>query len=162
MTLQGKNPEEALISAAIQNAFKKQEKQEDLKKVFPVKLTTVFMRLWKMNSHQKTINLLSICRKAGRLVIGFDAVKDAVIKGDVSCVLVTENISPKTLKEIKFFCGNSNTDIVGIDTNSDEMFNLLRKKVVVAAVTDLGFGKKFTELGRLVEKNSAEKDNCKP
>ena len=31
-----------------------------------------------MNSQQKTVNLLSICRKAGRLIIGFDAVKDAV------------------------------------------------------------------------------------
>lgn len=118
-----------------------------------------------MNSHQKTINLLSICRKAGRLIIGFDAVKDTVIKGDASCVLVTENISPKTLKEITFFCGNSNTDIVGIDTHSDEMFKLLGKKVVVAAVTDLGFGKKFRELGKIIQKEfkaTAEKDNCKP
>ncbi|MDE6103460.1 MAG: ribosomal L7Ae/L30e/S12e/Gadd45 family protein [Oscillospiraceae bacterium] len=118
-----------------------------------------------MNSHQKTINLLSICRKAGRLIIGFDAVKDAVIKGDVSCVLVTENISPKTLKEIKFFCGNLNTDIVNIGTDSDEMFNLFGKKVVVAAVTDLGFGKKFRELSRIIQENpkiTAEKDNSKP
>ena len=64
-----------------------------------------------MNSQQKTVNLLSICRKAGRLIIGFDAVKDAVTEGDVSCVLVSEDISQKTLKEIKYFCGNSNTDI---------------------------------------------------
>ena len=31
-----------------------------------------------MNSQQKIINLLIICRKAGKFVIGFDAVKEAV------------------------------------------------------------------------------------
>ncbi len=104
-----------------------------------------------MNSQQKTVNLLSICRKAGRLIIGFDAVKDAVTEGDVSCVLVSEDISQKTLKEIKYFCGNSNTDIIGIDMDSVDMHTLLGKKVVVAAVTDFGFGKRFSELGTLIQ-----------
>ena len=53
-----------------------------------------------MNSQQKTVNLLSICRKAGRLIIGFDAVKNAVTEGDVSCVLVSEDISHKTLRKL--------------------------------------------------------------
>lgn len=104
-----------------------------------------------MNSQQKTVNLLSICRKAGRLIIGFDAVKDAVTEGDVSCVLVSEDISQKTLKEIKYFCGNSNTDIIGIDMDSVDMHTLLGKKVVVAAVIDFGFGKRFSELGTLIQ-----------
>ena len=95
-----------------------------------------------MNSQQKTVNLLSICRKAGRLIIGFDAVKNAVTEGDVSCVLVSEDISHKTLKEIKYFCGNSNT-----------------------AVTDFGFGKRFSELGTLIQgrtKRTSKKDNDEP
>ncbi|MEI2988667.1 MAG: ribosomal L7Ae/L30e/S12e/Gadd45 family protein [Oscillospiraceae bacterium] len=118
-----------------------------------------------MNSQQKTVNLLSICRKAGRLIIGFDAVKNAVTEGDVSCVLVSEDISQKTLKEIKYFCGNSNTDIIGIDMDSVDMHTLLGKKVVVAAVTDLGFGKRFSELGTLIQgrtKRTSKKDNDEP
>ena len=118
-----------------------------------------------MNSQQKTVNLLSICRKAGRLIIGFDAVKDAVTEGDVSCVLVSEDISQKTLKEIKYFCGNSNTDIIGIDMDSVDMHTLLGKKVVVAAVIDFGFGKRFSELGTLIHgrtKRTSKKDNDEP
>ena len=112
-----------------------------------------------MNSQQKTVNLLSICRKAGRLIIGFDA------EGDVSCVLVSEDISQKTLKEIKYFCGNSNTDIIGIDMDSVDMHTLLGKKVVVAAVIDFGFGKRFSELGTLIQgrtKRTSKKDNDEP
>lgn len=118
-----------------------------------------------MNSQQKTINLLSICRRADRLIMGFDAVKDAVIEGDVSCVLVTEDISQKTLKELKFFCGNSNTDIIGIDMDSGDMFNVLGKEVVVVAVADFGFGKRFRELGKLIKgrtKRTSKKDDSKP
>ena len=114
-----------------------------------------------MNSQQKTVNLLSICRKAGRLIIGFDAVKNAVTEGDVSCVLVSEDISHKTLKEIKYFCGNSNTDIIGIDMDSVDMHTLLGKKVVI----DFGFGKRFSELGTLIQgrtKRTSKKDNDEP
>ena len=57
----------------------------------------------------------------------------------------------KTLKEIKYFCGNSNTDIIGIDMDSVDMHTLLGKKVVVAAVIDFGFGKRFSELGTLIQ-----------
>lgn len=115
-----------------------------------------------MNSQQKTINLLSICRKADKLVIGFDAVKDAALEGNVSCVLVTEDISQKTLKEVKFFCGNTGTDIVSLDMDSSEMFDVLGKEVVVAAVADFGFSKRFRELGKVIKgrtRRTSKKDN---
>ena len=94
-----------------------------------------------MNSQQKIINLLTICRKAGKLVIGFDAVKEAVYGGNASCVITASDISVKTLKEVKFFCNNSAVDVVysGLDS--------VGKKVVVAAVCDYGFAVKFKSLG---------------
>ena len=52
-----------------------------------------------MNSQQKIINLLTICRKAGKLVIGFDAVKEAVYGGNASCVITASDISVKTLRK---------------------------------------------------------------
>lgn len=73
-----------------------------------------------MNSQQKIINLLTICRKAGKLVIGFDAVKEAVYGGNASCVITASDISAKTLKEVKFFCNNSAVDVVYSGLDSDE------------------------------------------
>ena len=100
-----------------------------------------------MNSQQKTVNLVSICRKSGKLILGFDAVKEAAFEGDISCVLVTEDISLKTLKEVKFFCANTHTDIVKIDMTKEEMFDTVSKEVAVLGVADKGFAKKLSELG---------------
>lgn len=100
-----------------------------------------------MNSQQKTVNLLSICRKAGKLILGFDAVKEAAMEGDISCVIVTEDISLKTLKEVKFFCANTHTDIVKVDMTKEEMFDTVSKEVAVVGVADKGFAKKLAELG---------------
>ncbi len=100
-----------------------------------------------MNSQQKIINLLSICRKAGKIVSGFDAVKDAVFEGYVSCVIVTEDISQKTLKEVKFFCNNAKVDIVALDLSSIDMFDIAGKEVVVAGVCDFGFANRIRTLG---------------
>lgn len=100
-----------------------------------------------MNSQQKVINLLTMCRKAAKLVLGFDVVKEAIYEGNVSCVIVSDDISPNTLKEVRFICKNSNIDIVTIGLDSYEFFDAVGKKVVVAAVCDYGFSEKFKLLG---------------
>lgn len=80
-----------------------------------------------MNSQQKIINILTICRKAGKIIPGFDAVKDAIYEGNVSCVVVTEDISDKTLKEVRFICKNCNIDIVELELDSYDMFDAAGK-----------------------------------
>lgn len=108
-----------------------------------------------MNSQQKIINLLTICRKSGKLIYGFDAVKEAVYEGNVSCVLTTDDISPKTLKEVKFFCGNARIEIVELGLKSADLYGIFGKEIVVAAISDFGFAKRFKELGNdpLFKKN---------
>lgn len=104
-----------------------------------------------MNSQQKAINLLTICRKAGRVIMGFDAVKEAALEKGVSCVIVSDDISLKTLKEVKFFCNNTHTKIIKLDIDSADIFDALGKEVVVMAVVDFGFAKRFEEIGTLVK-----------
>ena len=104
-----------------------------------------------MNSQQKAINLLTMCRKAGRVIMGFDAVKDATLEKGVSCVIVAENISVKTLKEVKFFCNNTRTKIFKLGIDSGDIFNALGKETVVIAIADYGFAKRFEELGEVVK-----------
>ena len=53
-----------------------------------------------MNS--KLIGLITICRKAGRMVMGFDPSKEAIESGKAFSVILASDISPKTEKEIRF------------------------------------------------------------
>lgn len=94
----------------------------------------------------KILNLLTICRKAAKLTMGFDAVKDSVVNEDAEAVLLASDISPKTEKEIRFFADKKNVAVLVIDVSMEEIYNGIGKKVGVLSVCDKGFTKKFTEL----------------
>ncbi len=95
---------------------------------------------------QKMINLVTICRKANKLVSGFDAVKEAVVSSNASCVLTASDISPKTLKEINFFCQSSGIPVIPTGLGSADIHYAVGKKAVVMGVNDSGFARKFIEL----------------
>ena len=84
------------------------------------------------------IQNLGLCRKAGALVYGFDAVVEAVQKGKAAGILTTADISAKTLKEIKFHAQKRSVEIKNIDINSDELKTVTGKSTVVIAITDIG------------------------
>ena len=46
-----------------------------------------------MNS--KIINLLMICRKAGKLVMGYDSAKESAEKGKACLIITASGLSPK-------------------------------------------------------------------
>lgn len=108
-----------------------------------------------MNLQQKIINILTICRKSGRFVSGFDAVKEAVLEGNVSCVIVTEDISQNTLKEVRFMCNNCNVEIIELELDSYDMFDIAGKKTVVAGICDFGMASKVRALGKNAEPAAA-------
>ena len=97
-----------------------------------------------MNS--KLISLLTICRKAGRLVMGFDPAKEALAEGKAKLVLLAENISPKTEKEINFFAAKINVPVMRSGCTQEDFFNGIGKKVGIVTICDEGFSKKAAVL----------------
>jgi len=94
----------------------------------------------------KALGLITICRKAGMLEMGMDSVKDACKNRTAKCVIVSTEISPKSLKEVKFFCSAGNIEIFSTDATMDEMWSALGKKVGILAVCDKGFKKKLSTM----------------
>ena len=75
---------------------------------------------------QKMINLVTICRKANKLVSGFDAVKEAVVSSNASCGI----------------------PVIPTGIESAEIHFAVGKKAVVMGVNDSGFARKFIELSK--------------
>lgn len=94
----------------------------------------------------KTINLLTICRKAGKLILGFDASKDAMLNNKAYLIILASDISPKTEKEIRFFGGKTNVSVIKSNITIDEFYFGLGKKVGIICICDEGFAKKLTEI----------------
>lgn len=97
-----------------------------------------------MNSN-KTLNLLTICAKAGKLIGGFDKSLSAVKEGTSSCILLASNVSAKTAKEVRFVCQKYNIPVYISDFTAQQAFVALRKEYAVFSVNDKGFAKKFAE-----------------
>lgn len=69
----------------------------------------------------KVLGMLGISAKAGKIVSGTDIVIEKMKKKQVKLVLVAEDASDKTKKEMRFKCSQNNVPIIiwgNIDINS--------------------------------------------
>lgn len=102
-----------------------------------------------MNS-QKVINLLTICRKAGKLVTGFDISLDAVINGNSRCLLIASNTSPKTIKEVNYRLKNEGLEkkvkVLTMPLSIEDVAWHINVNAGVIAICDSGFSKSFEKL----------------
>ncbi len=96
------------------------------------------------NAENRVISLMTMCRRAGMLLLGFDAVKDAAVRGQMTVILLAADVSPKTEKEIRFLA--KDIPIRKTVTTMDAFAMFFRKRTAVFGVSDSGFAKKFLEL----------------
>ena len=101
---------------------------------------TVWGQNLKMSSNGK-IGLISMCRKAGKLIMGMDKVREACAAGTAKAVFTASDFSPKSLKEIKFVCYKYNVELYALEMTMDEIGYGLGKRTGVVAMTDGGFAK---------------------
>ncbi|MGN0598591.1 MAG: L7Ae/L30e/S12e/Gadd45 family ribosomal protein [Oscillospiraceae bacterium] len=94
----------------------------------------------------KLFGLLSMCRKSGRMALGFDMSKEAAEKGKAELIVLASDISPKTEKEVRFFSDKHGVKTVKTNLTIDDFFHGIGKKVGIVAVCDKGFAKKAESL----------------
>lgn len=92
-----------------------------------------------MNS--KVGGLLGICRRAGHLTVGFDAVKTLVLTGRAKLILFAADVSEKTAKEIRFLTKETPCPTVCVSLTKTALAAAigLEKPVGVIATDDSGF-----------------------
>lgn len=96
--------------------------------------------------YQKLTGILSICRKAGKLVLGFAPMKEALEKNQVAGVLTTADISPKTYKEVCYYCQKKNITVCSLPLTMFQLGSAVGRKAAVAAVMDTGFFDRINQL----------------
>ncbi|MEG0571095.1 MAG: ribosomal L7Ae/L30e/S12e/Gadd45 family protein [Oscillospiraceae bacterium] len=94
----------------------------------------------------KIAQMICMAKRAGKLILGFDVVKQALQKDEAELILIASDVSPKTEKEIMFFLEKFDGDFLKVDITLDEFWFLIGKRVGVIAVTDQGFSDKIKTL----------------
>jgi len=95
---------------------------------------------------EKLLGLLSISRKAGRLALGFDPVKRAVLGGGAQLVVAASDLSEKTVSEMRYLCGVSGVRFREIPVTINEIWFSVSKKAGLAAVNDAGLADSMIKL----------------
>lgn len=83
----------------------------------------------------KLLFALSLAKKSGKLVVGFDAVKTAVIHGNAHIVLLANDLSEKTIKRVQYFCEDI-ADVYNTGLSQFEISQVAQRLTGVLAVTD--------------------------
>ncbi len=98
----------------------------------------------------KTVMHLSLCRKAGKLKGGFDAVVEGLKEGRIFAAALAVDLSDKTKKNIIFIAGHlpNPVPVVLLDDRMDDIALIAGKRVGVLGVTDRSLAKKLCELGQ--------------
>lgn len=88
----------------------------------------------------KFLSTLGLCRKAGLMIFGFDAVCEEIKKpgNKVAGVVTASDLSEKTLKEVKFICDKYGVTVYTCAAGMDQIKSVLGKRTGVIAITDKG------------------------
>ncbi|MCH5208025.1 MAG: ribosomal L7Ae/L30e/S12e/Gadd45 family protein [Oscillospiraceae bacterium] len=86
----------------------------------------------------KTLTSICLCRRAGKLVIGFDAVCKELSKKGFCAVVLAADVSEKTEKEIRFSADKFGRKVLKADFTMDEAHKALGKRAGVFLINDEG------------------------
>ncbi len=87
-----------------------------------------------------TLSTLGLCKRAGKLICGFDAV-DAELKKEktaVCGVLTASDLSEKSKKEVRFICAKKDIAVTELAETLDEIKSVIGKRTGIIAVLDQG------------------------
>ena len=91
--------------------------------------------------NNKLCGLLGIARRSGHILIGFDAVRAALLADKTQLVLLASDCSPKTEKELRFAAEDKTCPVIKVEADKDAFTAALgmQKPVAVIATDDRGF-----------------------
>lgn len=87
------------------------------------------------NNEQKLFSAVSLCRRAAKLTMGFDAVVESVYAGKAALVLLAADVSEGTAKRIRRSCDDL-VPCLQIPLTQEDLRPVTHRKVGVYAVTD--------------------------
>ncbi len=89
---------------------------------------------------QKLQSALSLCRKAGALHLGFDAVCDCLKSDKAQLLLLTSDVAENTRRRLLRHVPDG-LEVVELACNKDALAPLLNKPVAVLCVSDINLAR---------------------
>lgn len=88
------------------------------------------------NDQHPLLGALGLCRKAGKLLYGYDRVAEAVLRGKASLVLLAADASSRTVQHMTDTCRQGAVACEVMPLTGEELVMLTPKPAAVFAVTE--------------------------
>ncbi len=98
----------------------------------------------------KFISMLGLARKAGKLAIGYDAVRESLFKHSARLVIFTCDVSDRSFNKVKLQAMHNGLPFLKIREKMSTTEFMFGKKISVMSVNDDGFAKKLIKLEETV------------
>ena len=89
--------------------------------------------------NDRLFSAISLCRKARRLRMGADVVRDNVLSGEAKLVLLTSDIAERSARHARGICGPAHVPVRTLPYTMQELAPVAGKHYGVFAVCDRGF-----------------------
>ena len=99
-----------------------------------------------METNDRLLNLLGLARKAGKLELGDEAVKQAVRKHRVKLVLLSADLSQRTVRDVRDEAEKAGVRAAALPVGMDAVQASLGRRSGAIAVTDGGFAEALLKL----------------
>lgn len=95
--------------------------------------------------NDSALNLLGICRKAGKMSMGHDACKQALKFGSAQACFICSDASERLCGEITFLAENAEVQLYSLSYTMFDIRQATGFKASVFTVDDAGFAKSFIQ-----------------
>ncbi len=95
--------------------------------------------------NDKVLSLLGLCKKSGNISLGFDACLESVKQKNSSLILVTNDLSERTLNRI-YDQINNKVNIIVLNLSMEDIRKILGKSSGIISVNNNGFAEKIKQL----------------
>lgn len=89
---------------------------------------------------------LGLAKKAGKIILGFDAVLDSIKDEKAKLVLISTDLSEKTEEDVRKKANTKKVVVSKLPFTMNEIDYILGKHSGIISVTDEGFAKKLLEI----------------
>ena len=90
--------------------------------------------------------ILGIAAKAGKLMSGFDSLQEGISKKQVNLVIVAQDASEKTKKEMQFICHKYGVPCIIFGNIQENSHAIGKNNRAIIGICDSGLANKFLEL----------------
>lgn len=97
-------------------------------------------------TNNKLIGFIGLCAKAGKLTYGTDACIELIQKKKAKLIIVAQNASERTKKNMKFVCDNNNVNICFYGEIEDLSHAIGKQNKAVIGIKEVNFANQILKI----------------